>query len=212
MTLPIMFTTTEWLALLGGLAVVNMIPLFMPPTWAMLAWFYVQEDVPVWALALTGAIATTAGRGTLAMISRQVGPRLLPRRWRANIQAVTDLLLSRRGLRFSSLAMFAWGPVSSNYLFISAGLAGVPLLMPLIVYAIARFISYMVVVPVTETTVVSFRDLIDPGTDRGWLPAFQLAGILTLVIVMRYDWSKALGRLMPRAGEGENESGQEESD
>ena len=205
MILVIAFTLTNWLALLGGLAVVNVIPLFMPPTWAVLAWFYVQEGMPVWGLATTGAIATTAGRGTLALVSRHVGPRVLPRRWRTNIQAVIDLLLSRRALRFSSLATFAWGPISSNYLFIGAGLSGVSLRAPLVVYAVARFISYLVVVPVTQTTVHSFQDLFNPGMDRGWLAALQLVGIVTIIIVMRQDWSRFLGRLMPRPGVTESE-------
>jgi membrane protein YqaA with SNARE-associated domain len=171
-----------------------------------------QEGVPVWGLAATGAIASTAGRGTLALVSRQVGPRVLPRRWHANIQAVIDLLMSRRALRFSSLAMFAWGPVSSNYLFISAGIAGVPLMLPLILYAIARFISYMVVVSVAQTTVHSFADLINPGMDRGWLAALQLVGIVTIIIVMRYDWSKVLGRLMPTPQAMESERDDEVSE
>jgi membrane protein YqaA with SNARE-associated domain len=201
MLLPIAFTPTQWFAVLAGLVVVNVVPLFMPPTWALLAWLHVQEGLPVWGLAATGAIATTIGRGTLAIISRQIGPRVLPNRWRSNIQAVVDLLMSRRALRFSSLAMFAWGPVSSNWLFIGAGISGIPLLPPLVIYAIARFISYLIVVPVTRTTVDSFSDLVDPGTDRGWLPALQLAGIIAILIIMRYDWSKALGRLMPHTGE-----------
>ena len=205
MILVIAFTTTDWLALLGSLVIVNAIPLFMPPTWAVLAWVYVQGDVPVWALATTGAIATTAGRGTLALASRHVGPRVLPRRWRANIQVVVDLLLSRRALRFSSLATFAWGPVSSNYLFIGAGLSGVSLRAPLVVYAVARFVSYLVVVPVTQTTVHSFRDLFDPGMDRGWFAALQLVGIVAVIIVMRQDWSRFIDRLMPHPGVTESE-------
>lgn len=201
MPLPAAFTTIEWLLLTAGLVVVNTIPVFMPPTWAVLAWMHVQEGLPVWGLAAIGALASTAGRGTLALVSRQVGPRVLPLRWHANIQAVIDLLMSRRSLRFSSLAMFAWGPISSNYLFIGAGIAGIPLLFPLVIYATARFISYLVVVPVTQTTVHSLTDLLNPGMDRGWLPALQLAGIVTILIVMRYDWSKVLHRLMPRDAE-----------
>lgn len=201
MPLPIAFTTafttTEWLALVTGLVVVNTIPLFMPPTWALLGWFHVQENLPVLALAAAGAIGTTIGRGILALISRQVGPRILPRRWRSNIEAVVDLIRSRRALRASSLALFAWGPVSSNYLFIAAGISGVPLLLPLIIYAVARFISYLVVVSAAETTVSSINDLFNPGMDRGWLAALQLVGIVTIIIVMRYDWSKVLSRLMP---------------
>lgn len=206
MILVMAFTTTDWLSLLGGLVVVNAIPLFMPPTWAVLVWLYVQEDVPVWGLAATGAIATTAGRGTLALASRQFGPRVLPRRWRANIQAVVDLLLSRRALRFSSLATFAWGPVSSNYLFIGSGLSGVPLRLPLIVFGVARFISYLIVVPITQASVHSFRDLFDTGMDRGWLAALQLVVIVTLIIVMRQDWSRVLGRLMPHPRRMESET------
>jgi membrane protein DedA with SNARE-associated domain len=197
MILPIALTATEWLALLAGLVVVNTIPVFMPPTWTVLAWLNVQENVPVWGLAATGAIASTIGRSVLAMTSRKIGPRILPRRWRANIQAVVDLLLSRRALRASSLALFAWGPVSSNYLFIAAGISGSPLVLPLIVYGTARFISYMVVVSATETTIDSFSDILHPGIDRGWLVALQLVGILTLIFVMRYDWSKITNRLMP---------------
>lgn len=205
MLLPIAFSTTEWLILMAGLVVVNTIPVFMPPTWALLSWLNVQENVPVWGLAATGAVASTAGRGVLALISRQVGPRVLPGRWRSNIEAVVDLLLSRRALRASSLAMFAWGPISSNYLFIGAGISGVPLLLPLLIYAVARFISYMVVVPATTTTYNSFTDVFDSGMDRGWLAAVQLLGIVTIIIVMRYDWRKVIDRLMPKPQATESE-------
>jgi membrane protein YqaA with SNARE-associated domain len=199
MILPIALTTTEWLAVVVGLVIVNTIPVFMPPTWALLAWLNVQESVPLWGLAATGAITSTIGRAVLAGVSRQIGPRVLPQRWQANIQAVVDLLLSRRALRGSSLALFAWGPVSSNYLFIAAGISGVPLLLPLAIYAMARFISYMVVVSATETTIDSFSDILDTGMDRGWFAAVQLVGIVTLIIVMRYDWSKITRRLMPHS-------------
>jgi hypothetical protein len=97
--------------------------------------------------------------------------------------------------------MFAWGPVSSNYLFIGAGLSGLPLLPPLAIYAVARFISYVVVVSAAETTFDSFGDLLNPDMQRGWIAALQLAGIVLIIIVMRYDWSKVLNRLMPQIPE-----------
>ena len=67
----------------GGLAVAlavvfaaNVVPAFMPPTWAILTTFVVRLGLPLPALVLGGAVAAAAGRTVLALASRRFGTRL----------------------------------------------------------------------------------------------------------------------------------------
>ena len=80
-----------WLLTVG----LNVVPAFMPPTWALLAYFRVQYDLDVWALALVGAFSATTGRAVLALASQAAGERIVPTRWRANIRALVTTIRSR---------------------------------------------------------------------------------------------------------------------
>ena len=68
-----------WALIIVLVIVLNAIPAFMPPTWALLAYFHVDDGIDIWQLALVGALAVAMGRGVLAMSCRTWGVRAIPR-------------------------------------------------------------------------------------------------------------------------------------
>lgn len=186
-----------WLVVWGLGVALNIVPAFMPPTWAMLAYFHLYYALPVVPLAIVGALGATTGRAILALGSRAVGDRFLPAAWRVNIVALVETLQSQPTLAVSSLALFALGPVPSNQLFIAAGLARAPLPPILLVFGVARCLSYVLWVSAANLADQSLRDILGSRLGGWEVIAIQLAGFVFIVLAMRVDWRRVLQNWPP---------------
>lgn len=181
-----------WFVVWGLGVALNVAPAFMPPTWVMLAYFHLNHGLPVLPLAVVGALGATTGRAILALGSRAIGERYLPAAWRANITALVETLESQPRLAVSSLALFALGPVPSNQLFIAAGLARVPLFPILLVFGIARCLSYVLWVSAANLADQTLRDVLEPQISGWGVIAIQLAGFAIIILAMQIDWRRIL--------------------
>ena len=194
----------EWLAVWGLAVVLNVVPAFMPPTWAVLAYFHLYHGLPTLPLALIGALGATTGRALLALGSRAFGDRFLPPRWRANIEELVKALREQPTLAISSLALFGLGPLPSNQLFIAAGIARAPLLPILLVFSVARCISYILWISAANVADRSLEELIGPHFGSWGVIVMQLAGFALILFIMRVDWRSVL-RSRPPADHGGEE-------
>jgi len=181
-----------WALIIALAIVLNTIPAFMPPTWALLAYFHVAHGVEVWQLATVGALAAMTGRGILALVSRWLGLRVIPSRWRHNITTLGEHIESHRGMSLSFLGLFLLGPVPSNHLFIAIGVSRVPLLPPLAVFAIGRCIGYALWITAADVAANSLDDVLRPGLGGTASIVAQIVGIVILIAVMQVDWSRFL--------------------
>ena len=150
----------SWLAIWALAVGLNAVPFFMPPTWAMLAYFHLYHGFQVVPLAIVGALGAVTGRAILALGSRAFGQRFIPETWRANIETLAATLQSRPALALPSLALFALGPIPSNQLFVAAGLARAPLPPLLLVFGVARCISHVLWVGAANVADQSLRDIL----------------------------------------------------
>jgi len=183
-----------WLLVWVLTVALNFVPAFMPPTWALLAYFRVQHGLDVLPLALAGAFGATTGRALLALASQHAGERIIPARWRANIRALVATIESRPAFSLPTLGLFALGPVPSNHLFIAAGLAKAPLAPVLTVFAIARFVSYVIWVTAAATAAQSLGQVLGPRLGGGLAVAIQIVGFAVLIVIMHVDWATVLRR------------------
>lgn len=192
LALPSPDTVFQWLMILGLVIGVNIIPLIMPPTWVVLAFFHLRWDLAVLPLAVFGALGATAGRGLLALLSREFGMRFIPRRWRQNIETLVDAIRNHRGASWLSMGLFALGPVPTDHLFIAAGIARAPLPPLLAIFGVSRFVSYLIWVSVAKTTTDSIGKLLRPSFGGGIALAAQILGFALLIVVMQVDWGRIL--------------------
>lgn len=122
----------------------NLIPAFAPPTWMVFSFIgfrYPKLNIP--ALALSGALAATLGRVTLAKLSRIIiRQRFMSAGTRKNVDAIKDKLQKRKKLTFGAFLLYAFSPFPSNYLFIAYGLTTMDLLLVAIPFFVGRSISY----------------------------------------------------------------------
>lgn len=182
----------SWLMILGIVIGVNVVPLIMPPTWVVLAFFHLRWDVPVLPLAIVGALGATTGRGLLALLSRAFGLRFIPRRWQQNIETLVEGIRNHRGASWVSMGLFALGPVPTDHLFIAAGIARAPLPPLLAIFGVSRFVSYLLWVSVAKTTTDSIGKLLRPSFGGGIALAAQILGFVLLIVMMQVDWARIL--------------------
>jgi membrane protein YqaA with SNARE-associated domain len=182
--------------------VTNIIPLFMPPTWLLLSFFRIHYGLPVWLLAPGGAVCSTAGRCLLALGSRHLGTRFLPEKERKN---VTDLgeFIRHKKLSFFGVLFYAFGPIPSSHLFIAAGLAKLNLKVVAAAFFLGRLVSYTVLVAgagaVGDQLIPLFKKQFG-----GWVPYATAAfAVIFIVVLVKVDWRKVLGRWWPTEEEDE---------
>lgn len=173
--------------------VTNIIPLFMPPTWLLLAFFRVHYDLPVWLLTPGGAICSTAGRCVLAVGSRKLGTRFLPEKERRNVTNLGEFIRHKK-LSFVGVLFYAFGPIPSSHLFIAAGLAKLNLKVVAAAFFLGRLVSYTVLVAGAGAVGDQLLPLFKKQFGS-WV-AYVTAAIAVLFVIalVKIDWRRVLGR------------------
>jgi membrane protein YqaA with SNARE-associated domain len=180
------------LVVAGVVVLVNLLPAFAPPTWAVLVYFRITDDLPIAATVAVGAFAAAAGRYGLALAFRRFGQRL-PHKRRENLEALGTTLSSTRGL-LGSLALFALSPLPSNTLFEAAGLARVRLGPLVAAFCAGRLVSYSIYLAAASRVAGSVRDVIAQGATSPQAIAVGLLGVASLVAVVLIDWIDVIDR------------------
>lgn len=183
-----------YLALVGVVLGVNLLPAFGPPTWAVLVWFRLHEHLSVIPLVVLGALAAATGRVLLALAFRRLRGRVSARQ-KANLEAAGKVLQKDRRRSFVGLLLFALSPVPSAQLFEAAGLIGAPLRALTAAFFAGRLVSYSLYVTGAKAA---------ENTDAGRLVSRTLTSplgiglevllLLGLYGLTRVDWSKRLHR------------------
>src|SRR5258708_40021582 len=125
---------TDALHVLGALGAIffvvfglNVLPAFAPPTWTVLSFIAIRYDINIMVIALTGAVAATLGRVTLAKLANSLGRgRLLSESQKTNLDAIKARLERKRTLTFAIFLFYAFSPLPSNHLFIPYALTANP--------------------------------------------------------------------------------------
>ncbi len=188
---------------LGVVFAVNLMPVFGPPTWAVLVYFDFRYELPLPVLVLAGASASAAGRLLLATVFRQIGYRL-PRKRRTDLEAIGATLTDKRRGRWGVLVLFLFSPLPSTQLFEAAGLAPQVQLLPITAaFFCGRLVTYSIYVAAASAAATTLGSLLDDGFASPWLIALQLLLLALLVAFVLTPWAKILG-YQPEADEVES--------
>jgi membrane protein YqaA with SNARE-associated domain len=180
------------LVLAGVVLLLNLLPAFAPPTWAVLVYFRITFDLAIGATVVVGAFSAAVGRYGLATAFGRFGSRL-PRKRRENLEALGTTLSGTRGL-LGSLVLFAVSPVPSNTLFEAAGLARVRLGPLVAAFCVGRLVSYSLYLAVASRVAGSMRDVIAEGITSPQAIVLGLLGFASLVAVVFINWIDVIDR------------------
>lgn len=191
-----------WLLVAWAVAfAINLVPYLMPPTWAVVAYFLIAFQLPVWPLTIGCALASTGGRCGLYFLSARWGRRLLSERHRANVSALGRWLNQRPGWRgVLDVLIYALGPIPSNELFISAGLSGARLWPVAVGFLPGRIASYATIALAAKGTNDHFGGILTrQWHDPKWL-ALEILSIVGIMLFSRLDWPRILHLSVPSVG------------
>jgi len=167
---------------LAVIFVVNLLPAFGPPTWAVLVFFSLDFDLPAVPLVLGGALAAASGRFVLANGARRLRPRLSAARI-ASLDRAQRAVSANRLRTSAGIGLFALSPMPSGQLFAAAGLMTVPLLPLTAAFFAGRLVSYSIYLSVAT---VAERNLGSLALDALTSPlgmALQIAMLIALALL-----------------------------
>ncbi|MBI4038905.1 hypothetical protein HY384_03015 [Candidatus Daviesbacteria bacterium] len=173
----------------------NIIPVLMPPTWTVLAFFVYKYDLMLIPVVLIGASCATLGRIILAAISDKYFRRILSKDSQANYLSIGQYLNSHQSVTVPLIITYAFFPIPSNDVFIAAGFAKVNVKLLAMSFFVGRLISYTFWVSLTQKFGDGLVDIFSRHYSRGWPIAIEIAGLLILYFIGKIAWKKVLAKI-----------------
>lgn len=181
---------------------VNLLPAFGPPTWSIIVFFQLNNNLPVAAVVAVAASASVLGRLCLAYGARLFADRL-PERFQANLDAAREAIRGRKRNVWLGLGLFALSPLPSGQLFMAVGLARIPLLGFTAAFFAGRIVSYTLYAYGAQTIRKSdLGEVFAEGFTNLWGIALQIVMLAGLVAMTRINWAKLLGTGKAEGDEG----------
>lgn len=172
---------------------VNLLPAFGPPTWALLVFFKLHDDLGVVPMVVGGALCAASGRLLLAQASRRFRHHLSDER-RGHLHVAAGALTGNRRRTAGALALFAISPLPSAQLFVAAGLLDLRLLRLTAAFFAGRLVSYAAYVTGAALAEARLGDVLGDSFSSPVGICLQVAMLAALVALLRVDWAQRLAR------------------
>lgn len=184
------FTEYSYAGVFAVLVALNAAPLLMPPTWIVLATFYVADPTfDILLLSLVGSSGATLGRFILQRYSgvfrRFAGPQR-----RAGLDIINKRLSQKKyGYALASF-LFGATPLPSNMLFVAYGLMGAKNAGLYAGFWFGRLVSYYIMISISRVVLMPFLQLFQERY-VGILVA-DAAGVAVVVLFACIDWNSLI--------------------
>lgn len=172
--------------------VINVVPAFMPPTWVVLSFLYIQFNLAFIPTVIVGVIAATAGRVLLALMARYWFKRFFPKKLFGNYEKLGNFLNNNQKLTIPIVFGYAFSPISSNSLFIVAGLSEVKLNLIAFSFFIGRMMSYSFWITASRRFSNRIEDIFAGHFSNLGSIIGLLFSILVIIIIGKVNWTKIL--------------------
>jgi hypothetical protein len=173
---------------IGVVFAINLMPVFGPPTWAVLAFFrFRYPELHAVVLIIGGALAAVSGRWMLALAFRAFGGRL-PSARQESLGAVGRAVGESRSGLLASFGLFAIAPLPSAQMFAAAGLARIRLGPLLAAFFLGRLVSYSFYVGTASAAHDRLSQLFSRGLFSPQAIATQLIGVALIAVAILIDW------------------------
>jgi hypothetical protein len=192
----------DYLIAFGVAFAMTITPLPLPPSWLVLAYLAAELDANAAGVVVAGALGAGAGRVGLAAWTRALGPRLMTRGTRANVDYLADRLRGRR-TTLGVAALLAVSPPPSGALYTAAGVLRINLAVVGAAAFAGRLVTYGLGVGLGSAAADEIADRL-----RDWVAPWTIAlGLLGLGVALwllgRIDWRSLLERRRLRLRRGQ---------
>lgn len=180
---------TQYFLLALVVLLVNLAPVFGPPTWSILVFCAINYRLNNVAVVLIAVFMAVLGRAILALAFRKYS-HLLPKRYLNNLQHLGNKISNDPRRRYGVMLLFLVSPISSAQLFETAGIIKNTKLKPLLVaFAAGRIVSYSLYIGsanlAKESSIGSI--VINSVTSPAGI-AIQLVTLLVFILIGNINW------------------------
>lgn len=174
---------------------INFIPAFMPATWMVLVFAYIQYQLPFGEVIILGALFSTFGRVALYYLSEKQILHYLPKEAKGNFEELGTLLNKRKHITVPFTFLFAFLPVPSNHIFIGAGLAHYDLKILSIGFFLGRILNYSLLVGSSTLIAISLNSLLKSSFTGFTTVILEICGFASLFLISKIGWNKVFAKI-----------------
>ena len=172
--------------------IINVVPVFMPPTWTILAFYYLQFHPPLLPAAIAGAVAATLGRVTLYYISKNHFRRFFSKKDLANYDSLGQFFKKRQKLSAQLFLTYAFFPVSSNYVYIAAGLSKINIKLLAGCFLLGRIFSYTFWVATSHVVFTRIDQIFSKELSNTGVIILEIIGLIIIIAIGKINWKKVI--------------------
>lgn len=172
--------------------VINVFPVLMPPTWTILAFYYINFHPPLLPTIIVGATAATLGRITLYYISKNNFRGFFSKKSLGNYDALGTFFKKKQKLSIPLFLTYAFFPISSNYVYIAAGLARIDIKILAASFFVGRLISYSFWVTASHIVTNRVEDIFSSHVSNVTVIIFEILGLIIVYYIGKVNWKKIL--------------------
>ncbi|MBI2597122.1 hypothetical protein HYW41_03130 [Candidatus Daviesbacteria bacterium] len=183
-----------YILLAGTVLGINVVPVLMPPTWTILAFFVTKYDLSLLPVVLIGATCATLGRIILAAMAGSFR-RFLSKESQDNYASIGVYLNTHEHITIPLVITYAFIPIPSNHVFIAAGLAKVRIKLLAGAFFVGRLISYTFWVSLTSRLADNLADIFSSHYSKIGSVVVEIAGLAALYFIGKIAWKKILKRI-----------------
>ena len=187
----------EYLLAAGILAGMTVTPVPLPPSWLVVAYLSVELDANAAGIVVTAALGAAAGRTALAAWSRALGPRLMGRATRENVEYLAARLHGRRTTA-GVATVLAISPPPAGALYTAAGLLRVNLALVAASCFAGRLVVYGLAVGLAGAAAGELADRLRDAMSPWQIALGLFVFAATLWLLGRIDWRATLTGRRPR--------------
>ena len=171
---------------------INLSPGFMPSTWLVLAFFYIQFGLPLVPLAICGALVSGLGRFCLAKGSSWFTDHFMPKK-KDDLQSLGEYLERKHGLVAGFVFVYSLLPLPTTNLFLAAGMTRVNLAYVLGGFYAARLPADLFWIWTTNATFQSLEEVFARSGNLIVI-VLQAGALLSVGLLYFLPWGKWLKR------------------
>jgi membrane protein DedA with SNARE-associated domain len=164
----------------------------MPPTWLVLAFFYINSDVSLLPLVLIGGTSATLGRIILYYLSRGFLRKRIPQKYLENYDDLGSFFVKHEKLTIPVILAYALLPIPSNQVFIVAGLSRMDIRLVSSCFFASRLISYTVWVSAAHLASNHLDTIFSSHFSNSGTFLVEIVGIIGILIIGKIKWRKIL--------------------
>ena len=170
----------------------NLAPIFAPPTWSVLVYFLITNELSVPEVVIIGAISAGLGRFLLGHGTRALR-NYIPMKARKNLFDAGRVFEDNQTRKFGILALFVISPLPSAQLFEAAGLMYLNLLRLTLAFFSGRIVTYSIYATgASQLKRTDFGQLLTEAFTSPYAWVLQIFSIALIYIVAKIDWRKYL--------------------